>query len=191
MIRLPGGRGGGTRIATPVSLLDVMPTVLELLGVDEITLDGLSLQGTSLAESVRSGREPAPRHITSELRWDRPGNPSHDWLVAHHYQDQKLIYDEIRGVRVDGEVVQRRELFDLAADPNEQHDLSAAGGQTLDRLLEIHRLWRRAIDLRNPDAEMQPGELDCAELRQLVELGYMDGAAAEEALAKCEEESGG
>src|SRR5262249_40080725 len=41
LMRLPGGRNAGTRIRTPVALVDVMPTALELLGVDADKLTGL------------------------------------------------------------------------------------------------------------------------------------------------------
>ncbi|RMD84088.1 MAG: hypothetical protein D6815_04915 [Candidatus Dadabacteria bacterium] len=43
IVRLPGGRRGGERVAWPVQLVDVAPTVLELAGLDWQGLDGRTL----------------------------------------------------------------------------------------------------------------------------------------------------
>ena len=37
MIRLPGGRDGGSRIGEPVALLDVLPTVLDAAGIEPLS----------------------------------------------------------------------------------------------------------------------------------------------------------
>jgi len=53
MIRLPGGAQGGRRVADPVSLVDVVPTLMELLGLPvEQDLDGQSLVPTMRGERL-------------------------------------------------------------------------------------------------------------------------------------------
>ncbi len=58
IFRLPGGAGGGKVVAEQVSLVDVMPTILELLKVSPPT----GMEGRSLA-SVFSGGELPPAYV--------------------------------------------------------------------------------------------------------------------------------
>jgi arylsulfatase len=55
LVKLPGGRGGGTRIAQTVQSVDVHPTVLELAGIQ---LSPGALHGRSLAPLFDGGRLP-------------------------------------------------------------------------------------------------------------------------------------
>jgi len=54
IVRHPCGAGAGVRIADPVSLLDLAPTLLDLLGVEPFRL----AQGRSLAGGLVAGRVP-------------------------------------------------------------------------------------------------------------------------------------
>jgi arylsulfatase A-like enzyme len=54
IIRFPHGEHGGQRISTPVDLLDIMPTVLELAGA----VPPARLRGHSLMPLVRDGADP-------------------------------------------------------------------------------------------------------------------------------------
>ncbi len=176
MIRLPGGLNGGTRIRTAVSLMDVMPTVLDLLGIDERGVDGLAMQGRSLARSVLEGAEPEPLPVVSELRSDRPGNPQHDWMVAHYHEGMKFLYDQYRGRRVDGEVVYDRYLYDLGADPGERTNLADADGASrVDSFLELHQLWHYEVQIATEGVEAVIGEVDRDMWEQLRRLGYVEG----------------
>ncbi len=186
LIRLPGAFGAGRRVATPVALIDVMPTVLELLGVDEGQRAALRMQGASHAEALLAGREPEGRPITSEHRWDEPGRARvSDWPVAHHYRGLKFIHDG-RGSDRGRAVVEQ--LFDLAADPAELSDMLAgvglAGdGGAQDQLAgfrRIHALWRDQVDRRAPGGATVEAELSDEMREQLLQLGYIDGADAED-----------
>jgi arylsulfatase A-like enzyme len=87
---------------TPVSLLDVMPTLLDALGL----APGLLTAGRSLVAALRRG-EPRQRPLVVECqRFDRD-------LVAVVDGTVKLIRNRS---------AQAVELYDLAADPNEQHN---------------------------------------------------------------------
>ena len=46
IIQLPGGQHAGSRLRTPVRLIDIMPTVLDVMGVAAGTdqMQGLSLR---------------------------------------------------------------------------------------------------------------------------------------------------
>ena len=105
VVKLPGNRGAGTRVAGQVQGLDVVPTVLEAAGLP-VPAD---VGGQPLQRML--GREAKPRSAISEI--------SHRGFVAH-------------GVRTDGDKYIRRfspdddELyFDLRQDPKEKTSLAA------------------------------------------------------------------
>jgi arylsulfatase A-like enzyme len=106
-------RGAATRIATPVGLRDVAPTIVELTGSSPLPRP----DGLSLADSVRDGVEPRERPIFAHQRAHDPssfaprsGLPGRKLSVrAQHW---KLIRNW------DGE----DELYDLETDPDEQRN---------------------------------------------------------------------
>ncbi len=57
VFRNPGGEGGGRRVAAPVQLVDLLPTLMELAGAP---LGPVELHGRSLVEAL-GGRELTPR----------------------------------------------------------------------------------------------------------------------------------
>ena len=175
MVHMPGGVGGGTRINTPVALMDVMPTVLDLMGIDPSDLNlGSSphMQGVSLASSVVTGAEPDSRPIVSEYRADRPGSPLYDWQVAIYNEGLKYIVDEHRSR--DGE---KQSLFDLRRDPGEQSNLAGSAPEVVQRFRKLRTRFHEDVEaLGNLDRLVTGQSLDCDELKQLVELGYLDGS---------------
>jgi arylsulfatase A-like enzyme len=105
VVKLPGHRGAGTRVAEQVQGLDVVPTVLEAMGVP-LPAD---LGGQPLQRTLAGGAKPRP--ALAEI--------SHRGFVAH-------------GVRTDGDKYVRRfspdddELyFDLRRDPKEKTSVAA------------------------------------------------------------------
>lgn len=177
MVRLPGGVGAGTRIATPVALIDVMPTVLELLETPRETLPertAAPMQGRSLVESLVHGKEPRAREIYSEYRADREGSPLYDWQIAVHHNGFKLIYDEHRSNRAKN--VETVELYRLAVDPGERNDLSAEGGQVFQALVGLRDKFHQDLEVfRRLVGEGAAEDLDCEALQQLITLGYLEG----------------
>jgi arylsulfatase A-like enzyme len=102
--------------STPVGLIDIAPTILELLALPLPA----GIEGRSLAESIRGGAtgRPAPRPYYAETA---PGN-----VRAMRDGRFKIIRAETRETDV---------LFDLAADPAEQKPY-ALGRATLPDSLE-------------------------------------------------------
>jgi arylsulfatase A-like enzyme len=156
MLRTPG-QATGQRISTPVTLADLVPTVLDQLGMEPVTSDGISLAAAS----------------TTPL-------PARALDVGH------LMYDSERwGVRVDGHTYVlhtgsgREELYDRAADPGEHTDLSASTDLTPYRsaLAQAHGLdvgpgWRAQVRLQGaeviwdlPVSARSAGVLDPESLR--------------------------
>lgn len=145
VLKLPGDRFAGTVVEEPVSLLDVLPTLLELAGLDPpADAAGHSLIG------LASGRKMAPRSIFASL--SRRGKVESITLGRW-----KLIEDKVD------------ELFDLEADPGEQVNLIAgevARAEMLSRLLAAHAKSQP----RTPERKVIGPE----ELEQLRSLGYVE-----------------
>ena len=143
ILRLPGGEGGGREVTTPVRLIDLAPTLLDLAGVAAPP----SFRGRSLLPFLR-GR--APRELPAVASLDAAAGASN----ALRWEGWKLY---------DGR------LFDLGADAGEQIDRAAAEPE---RRRELARLLERALAGPAP-AGAAPARLDAAAERELRALGYL------------------
>jgi len=146
-----------------VRLADVLPTVLERLGV----APGGPVLGRSLVPLLE-GRE--RRHRPSISGHTKTGPPR----VALRDGQHKLI------LRLDGETPEgpalrpeppRRQLFDLAADPGELSDLSAERRDLADELARILRTWEKQAG--HALARLHPDDADAELTKRLAELGYL------------------
>jgi arylsulfatase A-like enzyme len=119
-VKLPGQQTGGT-IDSAVSLMDVFPTILEVLSVPAPEVDGRSLVPVMRGESDAAGTR-AFHHLTA---WEEAS-------VARGVVDgrYKLIDVERSYEGADGRLL----LFDLVVDPGETHDLSDTGSEIVERL---------------------------------------------------------
>jgi len=99
------------RVTDTASLLDVAPTILELLGLPGDTLG--TPEGTSLARAARDGADPALANRA--LAFGRALYGGEQWASLQGSQK----YITTRGHEL---------LFDVAADPREQDDLAVTGG---------------------------------------------------------------
>jgi choline-sulfatase len=106
VVRLPGGAVAGTTVSEPVSLLDVLPTVLDAVGYDG---ERLPLHGESFADLLGGGGGPR-RTVLSEYHVEKVRAPCFMARRGRH----KLIHVHGHG----------DQLFDLDADPDERHDLA-------------------------------------------------------------------
>ena len=153
------GIPAGLALTEPVSQVDLVPTVLELLGLDAPgDLDGISL--------VPLWREPAaPRPARALLiEGDRdPPGPTASVMItgddlAVRRGNWKLHFDPTGGTQ---------RLYDLATDPREEHDLAAERPELVHELAsELARLLERRV------AAGAAAPLDEHDLEKLRELGY-------------------
>jgi arylsulfatase A-like enzyme len=109
----------------PVSHLDVMPTVLELLNVD----CPRDLDGISLASSLRHGAEPPERPVFSQYSGDPTRGDRRRAVVTRRL---KYVYDPD----------DMAELYDLESDPLEMHNLAREPGHA-EIVRELHEQCRR------------------------------------------------
>jgi arylsulfatase A-like enzyme len=154
------------RVAHPVELIDIMPTVLEMMG---IPWSGEAADGGSLVGGMRGSAgadtiafsEVCFRDVASRVKTEGKGgdDPNLRSLRAGHW---KVVHDVDRA---------RWEMYNLLRDPREAANL--AGGAPARRFEHMQRL------LLDWMAEQEA--LAAAENQTLDRIGEMD-AEAEEAL---------
>lgn len=131
-VKLPGSSAAAT-LDAPVSTLDVVPTVLDVLGIEAPAGDG-----RSLLPLLRDPAAAAPERVfVHEL--GAPGDAGYQraLLAGRH----KLIEADAAGA---GATAPPARLYDLVLDPGEQDDLSAANPEVVARLRgELDRLLAR------------------------------------------------
>lgn len=152
--RIPQGRS----VDTAVSLVDVAPTLLALLGQPAMDTDGVSLtpalEGQTLGDRAIYAESFAPLF-------------DFGWSPLRTVRDQgwKFI------------AAPRPELFDLNADADEQRNLVDADPQ------RVSRMRARVEGLGGPDPAAQPA-VDAEARRRLDALGYVSGAAGQRRTAR-------
>ena len=119
LLRVPGlGLG---KIDTPVSLVDIVPTVLELVGLEG---DPADIDGRSLLIPALTGADDPERAILAELR----GQSNAHHLRSLRRGRWKLIRDLTDS---------RTMLFDLVADPGEKTDLAETQPDVVEELEQL------------------------------------------------------
>ena len=130
----PGMTKPGSVIETPVISLDWNSTILELAGSPP--LDGA--QGVSLVPLLR-GESIPPRPLFWHYPHYHPGGATPysavrdgDWRLVEFYEDGRV------------------ELYDLKADPDEQHDLAATEPKKAAELRSELHAWRSRVGAQAP-----------------------------------------
>jgi arylsulfatase A-like enzyme len=156
VLRLPGVLPAGRRVEAPVGVLDVMPTVLAVLGLPVPA----GVQGRSLLPQIRDDDATSAPPVVSEYL--APDGT----VVARSIRTPSLSL--VRGASGD-------RLYDLGADARERHDLAATRPGDLAVLETMLGTWEQrcaplaaahppAFAAAEPDAETRAG---------LRALGYL------------------
>jgi arylsulfatase A-like enzyme len=155
VVHWPDGQAAGRRVESPAQHLDLLPTILAAAGATlPPAFPGLDLRQLATADTR------AEREVPSDLSLAGTQIAS---LVAG---SMHLLVRERPNPAA--------ELYDLRADPQEQHNLAAAGSVRLGFLMAKLRSLHRGIDRKGGDdaAAKRPSispELDA----QLRALGYL------------------
>ena len=154
-----GGAAVGRRIARRVGTVDIVPTVLDLLGLSIPE----EIQGSSLVPLMRGGGGDSEGDSRRRPYYSESLSPR----LSHGFGELRVLYREpwkyIHGPRP--------ELFDLAADPAELHDLAAARPE---RAAEMEETLRRFLQAHADKAAASAvHEADEATRRRLAALGYL------------------
>lgn len=164
LLKLAGGIDGGKRVETRVSLVDVLPTLLE----SESIPAPAAIQGRSLMPIIRASGKEASVDRNSYAETDYP-HRAYGWSSLRAMRSGKYLFVD----------APRKELYDETADPDEEHDLSSnakAVTSTLLGQLDQFRT-RTGISRMAPKANMSSREEQ--NLRALGYVASSSGGTAE------------
>ncbi|RMF37376.1 MAG: DUF4976 domain-containing protein [Planctomycetota bacterium] len=145
--RVPGVTEPGSINQSPVVSMDFFPTMLQLAGLP--LRPDLHADGRSLLPLLAGDQSTAPR----TLYWHYPHYHGSTWCpgAAIRDGDWKLIefyeWDEV-------------ELYNLATDPGETHDLSEEMPQRTEQLRSKLRQWQSAMGAKmpQPNPDFRPSD---------------------------------
>ena len=141
-------------VTAPVRHVDILPTVLDAVGAPA----GTALDGRSLLPLAAGGAtEPTATYFES-----LSASLNRGWAPLYGVSRGSLKYIDLP----------IPELYDLAADPAEAHDLTAS------RPDEVRELQRLLAALRADDRGAAPSRERAETREQLRSLGYLSGTAA-------------
>ena len=174
----PGRVPAGVSVDTVVQALDVLPTILDLAGLEIPE----SAQGQSLLPLMRAA---ADGGSAVELGWENrpaiserflPGSIERSSGGEEETNYLTLLTDEwklVRKLDLEGET-QAHELYDHAADPLDQRDVAADHPQIVERLVGQLDSWLAWVEENKlaSDEEAAAG-MSAAELERLRSLGYV------------------
>jgi arylsulfatase A-like enzyme len=153
VFRGPGAAPGERR--TPVSHVDLAPTILELAGAEP----GTGWQGSSLAGSIRGG-EPAQRPVAMEIAGEPKMPPVRQRAIRDGRFKLITSFDDPRWVDA---------LYDLDADPRERMNLARRLPDVADDL----RAKLRDLVAEEAETVAIAGDEDEEIADRLRELGYL------------------
>lgn len=127
LLKLPGAKAAGKRIESRVGLVDVLPTMLQAIGVPvPAEVQGESLLAMMKAPLARAGTGRAPVNTP-----DRPAYAESDyphrtfgWSPTHAWRTGKYLYVE----------APQRELYDQSADPKAARNIAPVSKAVADTL---------------------------------------------------------
>ncbi len=165
ILRAPGQPAG--RRDAFVETVDLLPTLIELLGVAAPA--DLEVQGRSLVPLLRDRGDDVPREVFSSARALSKRHRDRGYELEPSGQIHTLRGDRWKLVLYPGSERDYLELYDLAADPGERQNLVDREPARRDEQLARLRRWMALGRAAEPPAEIDPA------LRQhLQDLGYTD-----------------
>ena len=151
----PSRFAGGRVIDQPVSLVDLLPTVLDIAGVS--IPDGVA--GRSLTPLLRGDTLPERVTVTEVHASVEATDPWEGWVRAFRTSRYKVIESTRDG---------GRQVFDLHADPRETRDIGLEPPVRAELAAAL-----QSTPLPGPTAPARPATPDQATLERLRALGYM------------------
>lgn len=139
VMHFPRGEFGGQRIEAPVSLVDVMPTLLDYVGRQDLC-EGC--RGTSLMPVIDgSAEQPVRSQNASYIPSLRMNDIMYFRPFAELRGNVNVVLRDARWKGIWNAGPARLELYDLAADPREQNDLSAGESAITAAMTEQAQRW--------------------------------------------------
>ena len=171
VLKLPGERFAGKRIENLVGLVDVLPTVLQSAGIEvPREVQGESLLSLMMPMPIPTTPPAASMKFVPTTSPDRPqyaeteyGLRGYGWSALRSLRTGKYLFVE----------APRRELYDLAADPNTEHNLAVTSKAVADTLQAQLDAFRQKTS-KSGEAPRLPSDPQTQE--KLAALGYMSAS---------------
>jgi choline-sulfatase len=152
LIRLPEGQPAAMRVSAKVKLVDVAPTLLEIVRVPVPS----QMQGQSLMRIAKSGGGDG-QTVYSRSDLSRYG---FGWSPLESWRAGKYLYIK----------APKPELYDMEADPGATHNL----GQSSKAILDTIAAQLDGFDRRlNGETSNSSSNLSSSEIQKLASLGYV------------------
>jgi arylsulfatase A-like enzyme/Tfp pilus assembly protein PilF len=169
LLKLPGQKFAGKRVENPVGLVDVLPTILQTVGVAVPQ----EVQGKSLVDLMTESKSEPPsaglgmvQRMAQASSGDPPlyaeteyGVRAYGWSAIRSLRSGKYLFIE----------APRRELYDLSADPKAEHNMAAGSKAVADTLQNQLDDFRRKTS-KNVAAPIASADPEAQE--KLAALGY-------------------
>jgi arylsulfatase A-like enzyme/Flp pilus assembly protein TadD len=153
LIKYPGNSRGGTRNAAPAQLVDVFPTVLRVLNIQ----DRASVQGRALQpdRAVSPNRADIAETLLPFL--------GYGWSPLRSYREGNIKLID----------APRPELYDLAADPKETQNLASGDQATAGKLRALLGESTGRLSAAKPPPQ---SDVDAETSERLRSLGYVSAS---------------
>ena len=156
LMRFPGAQHQGKRVAGMTRLIDLPATVLQFIGIDH------DLPGANLLPAIESGQSDL------KIRFGVSGRRSNDDTFSCYAEDGKyklvwqapMWHDQLY-------IPDRELLFDMTADPLEEHNIVQEEPEGVAPLRAALETWKKL----NIHGELKDS-IDAELSQQLEELGY-------------------
>ncbi len=159
IVRVPGADLEGVRVPAQVRTIDVLPTILDLVGVEAPD----PLHGESLVSLMVDPEAIGPAHAYSE---SMSVHLQYGWSALYSVRTSKHKFID----------APREELYDLSRNPSESENLLQQEPEVAHGLRSALAALREEIKAGAP--EIQEADLDEETLGMLAALGYVGGATA-------------
>lgn len=149
-----------SRVTTVVRSIDIMPTILEILG---IKIPG-RISGRSLVNLWKTEAHQKDRPVFAEMHLNKGGGEKDIYLVSFQKDKWKLIIDKLEN---------RQELYDIENDPFESINLiedNVAKVKELSTDLEYFLNLQPLVKFKD---QVEPAEVDKSTIENLKSLGYL------------------
>jgi arylsulfatase A-like enzyme len=160
ILRRPGALPPGHVLPGPVSLIDVAPTIIELVGAE-----GFATHGRSLVGDIHGHEQPGSTRLVFTERRLLPLAKQLRWRSLEQFSVQNDRYKLILSTPFS-----RTQLYDLQEDPTEAHDLAQTLPAVEAELRGALEHWRASLE---PAGDTSPG-VPPEKARAMRALGYVD-----------------
>jgi arylsulfatase A-like enzyme/predicted Zn-dependent protease len=150
LMKLPGQRGGGRRIGSPVQHIDLLPTLAAMYGV----APPAGLRGRNLLSAMVENGAIPPQGIYAEALYPRY---HFGWSELLSLTDERFRYIK----------APREELYDLERDPGERTNIASSRTQASAALRSALEALAAGRDLDKPSA------VSDEDRQRLAALGYV------------------